>query len=549
MSPPRILRARWLWAAAAGLMLALAQPNFELAGFAWIAPAVLLLATLGATPKQAFRAGYVAGLVQQLITLYWLLYVPFPAGAIIGWLALSAYLALFPGIWCALAWRFFPLRLRGELFDPTPTDHFTETNMGQRLVWGLFCACAWVAMEMAIGRFLSGFPWNFLGVSQFRMLPLIQIASITGVYGISFVMVWFACSVFSGAMTLTRRTAGRAWMSEILPPIAAIAALLIYGMGQIRAVPEPTRTVKIALVQPSIPQNLIFDPTENTNRFKELVRLSEMALQTKPQILVWPEAAVPTMLRHDTNTAAAVINLVTNHHVWAILGSDDAVPKSNDPSFIPESGADYDFYNSSFSVSPQGELVGTYRKRLLVIFGEFVPFVETLPFMKYLSPVGENSFKRGDGPTPFHLDDLDITTSVLICFEDTFSDFARHYVTEDTDFLLNITNNGWFGESAAQWQHATTALFRAIENRVPLVRCANNGLTCWVDEAGRIHEIYRDSDGGIYGPGFNTVEVPLLAKGQKRALTFYTRFGDVFGWLCVGLTAAAYSFRDVARGG
>lgn len=525
-------------------MLAMAQPKFEFAGFGWIGPGVMLLATLGATPKEAFKTGYIAGLVQQLITLYWLLFIPFPAGAIIGWLALSAYLAIFPGLWCALAWRFFPIRARGDLFDPTPTDHFTETSILQRVRWSLLCACAWVAMEMTIGRFLSGFPWNFLGVSQFRMIPLIQIASITGVYGISFVMVWFACAAFCAGMSLTRHAGNRAWLLEIVPPIAAIALMLVYGLGQIAAIPKTTRTVRMALVQPSIPQNLIFDPNENTNRFNELIHLSELALQTKPQILVWPEAAVPTMLRWDTNTANALIHLATNYHVWAIVGSDDAVAKSNIPGAAPTSDEDVYFYNSSFAISPRGELAGTYRKRLLVIFGEFVPFAETLPFMKYLSPVGENSFQRGKEAVPFQLGDLDVTTSVLICFEDTFSDFAREYAREDTDFLLNITNNGWFGESAAQWQHAATALFRAVENHIPLVRCANNGLTCWVDEAGRLHEVFRDHAGDIYSAGFKTVEVPILAKGQKRTPTFYNRHGDIFGWLCVGLTAGAYAYRS-----
>ena len=538
-----MLRARWPWAVAAGVMLALAQPKFEIAGFAWVAPAILLLATFGATPKQTFRVGFIAGWAQQLVTLYWLLFIPFPIGAFVGWLALTAYLALYPALWCLIAWKLFPLTLRGELFDPTPTDHFTETNLLQRLAWSLLCACAWVAMEMTVGRMLGGFPWNFLGVSQFRMLPLIQVSQFTGVYGVSFVMVWFACSVFSAGMNLTRH-ANRFWALEMIPSITVIVALLLFGFVRVNAHTVSPRTVRVALVQPSIPQDLIFDPRENTNRFKELVKLSELALKSKPQILVWPEAAVPTMLRYDTNTANAIINLVTNHHVWSIIGSDDAAPRSDAPAFVPQSESDYYFYNSAFAVSPNGDLLGGYRKRKLVIFGEFVPFADWLPFMKYLTPVGENSFHRGVEAVPFQLHDLDVTTSALICFEDTFPDFVREYVREDTDFLLNITNNGWFGESAAQWQHATSAIFRAVENQIPLVRCANNGLTCWVDETGRLHEVYAGNSKDIYAAGFKTTEIPLLPKNQKRTLTFYNRHGDVFGWLCVGLALAGISFRS-----
>ena len=521
-------------------MLALAQPKFELAGFAWVAPAVLLLATFGATPKEAFRIGYLAGAVQQLTTIYWLLFIPFPVGAAAAWIALSAYLALYPALWCILAWKFFPLPVQGPLFHVAPTDRFTETSSLQRLIWSLLCAAAWVTMEMLAARLMGGFPWNYLGASQFRMLPLIQISELTSVYGISFVMVWFACAVFSGGMILTRQQS-RWWVMDIITPLMVITALLVFGLAKIRGMPRSDKTVKIAMVQPSIPQNLIFDPTENTNRFKELVRLSEMALETKPQILIWPEAAVPTMFRWDTNTSNAIVNLVTNHNVWAIIGTDDAIPRDR----INPSRDEIDYYNSAFAINPQGELAASYYKRLLVIFGEFVPFTDWLPFMKYLSPAGDASFSRGRGPAPFELPDLEVTTTALICFEDTFPHFARGYVKEDTDFLLNLTNNGWFGESAAQWQHAATAMFRAIENRIPLVRCTNNGLTCWIDEIGRFHEVYLGDSKDIYGPCFKTAQIPLLS--GKRELTFYTRHGDVFGWSCVAVITLAWTWRTMLR--
>jgi apolipoprotein N-acyltransferase len=154
--------------------------------------------------------------------------------------------------------------------------------------------------------------------------------------------------------------------------------------------------------------------------------------------------------------------------------------------------------------------------------------------MKYLTPVG-GSFAAGKKPRPFTIPELQAKVSVLICFEDIFPHYSREYVEADTDFLLNLTNNGWFGESAAQWQHAANAVFRAVENRIPLVRCANNGLTCWVDSRGGLHDVLFSSGKDVYGAGFKAVEVPL--RGQSKALTFYTRNGDWFGWGCVGSTA------------
>jgi apolipoprotein N-acyltransferase len=283
------------------------------------------------------------------------------------------------------------------------------------------------------------------------------------------------------------------------------------------------------VIQPSIPQSLIWDTNQNAIRFSELLALSEQALSgaSNAQLLVWPEAAVPNMLRYEWDTYQAVTNLAINHHVWIILGSDDAIPRPDRDEF--------DIYNSSFLVSPLGKLEGVYRKRALVIFGEYIPLERWAPFMKYLTPVG-GSFSAGEHPVPFTLGDLGVKTSVLICFEDIFPHLGREYVREDTDFLLNLTNNGWFGESAAQWQHAANAVLRTVENRVSLVRCANNGLTCWVDSYGAMHEVYFDHSPDIYRAGYKIVDVPLLSTGEKRQLTFYNRQGDWFGWACVSLT-------------
>jgi apolipoprotein N-acyltransferase len=175
-----------------------------------------------------------------------------------------------------------------------------------------------------------------------------------------------------------------------------------------------------------------------------------------------------------------------------------------------------------------------YRKRRLVIFGEYVPFSKWLPFLSAMVQ-SEGEFTPGDQPVAFRLKELGITTSVLICFEDVFPHLAREYVEEDTDFLLNLTNNGWFGESAAQWQHAANAVFRAVENNIPLVRCANNGLTCWVDRRGNMHDVHFPGSKDIYKAGYKIVDVPIGGEG-KYVPTFYRRYGDVFGWICVATT-------------
>jgi apolipoprotein N-acyltransferase len=394
------------------------------------------------------------------------------------------------------------------------------------------------------------------------MTPLLQIASFTGVYGISFLIIWFSVSLLMSGMALIGMPSRRqGWVGEIALPLLTIVGITVLGYRVVTNFPLPKRTVKVALIQPSIPQTLIWDQRENDTRFKQLLELSEKALREKPDLIIWPEASVPNMIRQadiirkgeklgifnveQTRDALeyyqefqdAITGLMKKHRVWAIIGSDDAVFQPN-----ARSEKEIDYYNSAFAISPTGELAAHYRKRRLVIFGEYVPFVKLLPFLKVLSPAGDSGFTPGEKATPFHLWSLGVTAGVLICFEDTFPHLARHYVTEDTDFLVNLTNNGWFGESAAQWQHAATSAYRAIENRLPLVRCANNGLTCWVDAVGRMHNIYYPGTRDIYGPGFKIAEIPVLPKGGHRDFSFYTRFGDVFGWSCFGLMLARILF-------
>jgi apolipoprotein N-acyltransferase len=161
-----------------------------------------------------------------------------------------------------------------------------------------------------------------------------------------------------------------------------------------------------------------------------------------------------------------------------------------------------------------------------------VPFSKWLPVLKWLTPI-TGEFASGHRPGFFSMGPPRVRMGLSICFEDVFANLARDSVDADTDFLLNLTNDGWFGEGAAQWQQAAHSVFRAVENRVPVVRCTNNGLTWWIDEWGRIRDVYLEDAGSIYAEGFKTVRLPLLGAGNGRSLTFDNRHGDVLGWGCV----------------
>ena len=406
--------------------------------------------------------------------------------------------------------------------------------LGKRIGWALVCAAAWTALEVVRGRALSGFPWNFLGVSQYRLLPVIQIASITGVYGVSFLMVWFSVAVCAALLMLARRPSPQGMWGDVALPLLTVCGVVTFGMRQFASNSAPGRELTVALVQPSIPQTLIFDPSQDAARFQDVLTLSEQALASKPDLLVWPESAVPGL---EEDTQQAIARLLARHPVWLIFCADSSEPS-------PGGGADC--FNSSYLVSPQGAVEGLYHKRRLVIFGEYIPWVRWLPFLKWLTPIGEG-FTAGTEPVTFRLTHPAAIVSVLICFEDTFPQEAREHVGPDTDFLVNLTNDGWFGDGAEQWQHAASAIFRAVENRVPLLRCANNGLTCWIDAQGRIREM-ENSGGSIYRPGFIAPKISLPAPGAGER-TIYNQFGDWFGWGCCGLSGVALMAARKGRAG
>jgi apolipoprotein N-acyltransferase len=541
---------RFLSAVLAGLLLTTAFPGIGFAGFAWIAPAVMIAAAQGKRGGDAFRIGYVAGLAHFLSSLYWLLLMPVAGLPILAWLALGAYLALYPAVWLWLL-----------------AEKIGEGHWANRTWWSLLGAAVWVALEMVRARLLGGFPWNLIGVSQFKMIPLIQIASVTGVYGVSFLVVWLSLSLYSAMRLILRQPNIRlVWQAEIILSLVVILILFIFGFARMSGENPPASILRVTLVQPGIPQTLIWNPDEDDRRFQELLVQSQAALANQTDLLLWPESAVP-----DTGeaTCRAISRFAQSNRVWLILNGEDA-------EHLPDTT---NYFNAACLIGPDGRWLQVYHKRKLVIFGEYVPLAHWLPFVKYLTPI-TGGWTPGDQPVTFEItrwgerlsrrspakaDPREpfgetnvipiggsspasprkpIKTSPLICFEDVFPGLARDAANDNTDFLVNLTNDGWFRQSAEQWQHMANAVFRAVENGLPLVRCANNGITCWIDASGRVQEILTDESGSAYGVGAMTVEIPI---GEWRTPTFYNRHGDWFGWSCVILAAALAAIRIFAR--
>ena len=524
----------------AALVWGLAFPNFLFHSwgnplFGLLAPALLLLATRAGRPGRVFLWGYCAGLLHYLSSVYWILHIPYPPMHIPGWLALGGYCALYPAVWVWACWRLWP----GE---GNWADNFASADSHARLVWALNCAGAWVGLEMLRTVVVSGFPWNLLGVSQHGFLPLAQFASVFGVYGISFLLV-FGSMTLLGVCQLRRRLPSREWV----PATGALVLVAAWGGWAMSRSPEERGFIRFALVQPAIPQLVKDHPGRSFEMFRtRTLRLTDDAVQDNrmADVIVWPETATPHWFLQDgmAEPREALLGLARDANLWMIIGSAVSVPKTVQPGGGMEVG-DYLHYNSSLLISREGKITGRYDKIHTVMFGEYAPLEDYLPFMKKILPWP--SLTRGRENRPFDLRGAKVAN--LICYEDVFGEEGRRAAQPGVDILVNLTNDGWFGESAQQWQHAVNAAFRAIETRRPLVRCTNNGLSCWVDRHGRLHGVYfEEGDRDIYRHGYKIVKVPLVTEETR---TIYQRVGDVFGWGCVAWLVGALAWHWRARKG
>jgi apolipoprotein N-acyltransferase len=490
--------------------MALALPPFDFAQLGWLALVPLLFAIEDCRPGEAFRRGYIAGLVFFSMTVWWTVHVTLP-----GMVALIAFLALYFGAAAAL-FRIVAASLLAARRDTA--SRLAATN--NLLVAGL-CSAGWVTLEWVRGQFLmGGFPWNFLGVTQHRAVPVIQFASLTGVYGVSalvcvvnfalyFTVRRFICQIRDRGYK--RRLSWEFYIAMLL-----LGAAFFHGIRTLRH-REPTRSLPVALVQGNIPQTLKFEPAQKLMILERYRSLTELAVAGRPDLIIWPETATPEPLRYDPATFALVTGIVAKAGAYLLTGTMDETLRE-------DGGADS--FNAAILAQPDASLQAVYRKTHLVPFGEYVPWRKVLPVMKWLTPIAD-SFERGREFTVF--DVYGFRFGTVICFEDTVPGLFRRYVRRDVDFMVNLTNDAWFKTSPAAELHLANAKFRAIENRRPLVRATNNGVTCIVDEFGFVRVRLEPFAEGATNC---TLDVP-----ETRQATCYTKHGDVFVAGCALLAA------------
>lgn len=473
-------------------LLVLSFHKINLWYLAWFSFVPFFFALKDLNYKKTLLIAYPAGLIFYLLTLIWLTYV-----TVAGWIALCAFLGLFFAIF-GLA-----VKYSSRFFEKRPV--LTVVSL----------AAFWVILEFIQGHIFTGFGWALLGYSQYKILSIIQIADLTGVYGISFL-------IMTVNICLWRFLAERRKV-YIVSPFLILLIVQVYAIFII-AQDRRVTDVRLAVVQGNIPQTFYGKGLPDEIILDRYVTLTEQAAKENPNLIIWPETAVPGEVKNDVDLLEAVIVLTTQNKIPLLMGTittREVLTNGNG-----SVGQEDRFYNSSALISENGGLVDFYRKTHLVPFGEFIPLATYFPFLRSLAPIGD--FSRGEEFVVFNINGFKFST--LICFEDIFPAISRKFVRGGAQILINMTNDAWFRKTSAPYQHMANSVFRAVENRRPLVRAANTGISCFIDFYGKVRDTLsvRGEEALVEGFKVATVSIP-----QDNNFTFYTKYGDWFVIFCL----------------
>jgi apolipoprotein N-acyltransferase len=462
------------------LLFSLSFPPFPTGFLAYFVFVFLFFALEGKGSWESFKLGYIWGLVTNVLLLYWITWATFP-GALGAILILSLYTAI---LFLFYSWVQKALREKAVFFMPF----------------------LWVMMEY--GRSLSeiGFPWLNLSYTQTYYLSLIQFASLIGNYGVSFWILWVNVLVYLGVKNFASTRKVFTYMTLIL---LLFLAPFVYGIMALNQKTD-ARQIDIALVQGNIPQDVKWDYKLLDYNFKVFDETTKK-IPEKVDLILWPETAAPCYLRAEPKYLSLVKSLSDSLQTPLVLGT-------NDYSIFGQ--RNYLYYNSAFYFDPFKNNFSVYNKIHLVPFSEWVPYPKVFGWI-YRIKFGLSDYTPGKDYVLFQ--NPKGKFPALICFEAVFPDLVRKFVLKGSDFLVNITNDGWWGKTAGPFQHAQINVFRAIENRISIARCANTGVSMFVDPYGRITAKTK-----IYVQDVLTGRIPL-----RKETTFYTRHGD---WFAKGLS-------------
>jgi len=493
---------RLTYAAVSGAALSLSYTGFYLSLYSWLCIGILLIVIFDARPRVAFACGFVHAFFFCLTSLPWI----------------ATVLALHGGLSRAEGWGIL-LLIAAVWGILTGSFAWCVQRLAQRSVL-LACAGApflWVAFEFARAHLPEiGFPWNLLGYPASNNLALLQVTTVTGIYGLSFLVATFnALLAWADAGSL------RAPIRRIAILAGAAALISVVSFGGEYLVPQASAHHYARAVQPNFPEALEYPPDWFQTHIADLDEMERLSLGTsdrQPDLLLWPEAPAPFSFEYPqfAQRASSLAVRFHNPFVVGVIELKQVTDESHSNSHaVPAQ------YNSAVLVDAHGQDVFTYDKVHLVPFGEYEPFPLIHSLVASLSSeVG--GFRKG---TNYAVGQLPggFKFGTFICYEAIFPGEVRRFAAKGAQLFINISNDGWFGRSAAPEQHLRMARVRAVENRRWLLRVTNNGYTASIDPYGRILSPLP--------PDLRSAaDLPYDFRTDE---TIYTRFGDWLAWLCV----------------
>ncbi len=490
------------------LLISAAYPPLNFGILAWIGLAPLLLAL---RQKGSFSASMLAlqfGCLMGMGAFYW--------GNSITPINLADFLIMV----MVFGLYFLPF---GALYS------WMSRHIGFWIIIG--APALWVSMEYTRSNlFFLSFPWNLLGHSQYRYLPAIQIADITGVYGISFFMVMVnqLLSQVSDFFSLRRgksshlAAANSWWLAQLLAVVLSLTTVLSYGWYRLDA-PESNKRLSVALIQANVLTRDNMPYAEQKEHLEAYKRLTEEAAKRKPDLIIWPASSLPEPINASRLVRHTVRRLARE------IGSYFLVGGSGYEKLKPQKDGYLPYSNSEFLISPSGQVKGQYNKIRLLPFNEYLPLKGKITWPRWITTIKE-SFLPGESYTIFQVSEARFGSP--ICWENLFPDLFRRFVEKGANFMVSATNEGFFGPTAAPNQTLAMNIFRAVENRVAVARSATTGVSAFINPNGEIVERIRDKNNkDLFVAGFLVRDIPLSNKK-----TFYTVHGDIFAYCVIGLT-------------
>jgi apolipoprotein N-acyltransferase len=462
------------------ILAALAFPPYKLGFIIYFAPVLLLYLLENANLKEAFGIGYVWGVIFNMALLYGVLWATVPGtfGAII-------LIALVPAFQC---WLYRLISRRSIILG--------------MILWPLL----WVGFDYIRTFSEFNFPWSDFAYTQSYYLPLIQISEITGLYGVSLIIYIVNILIYSSLRLKLNRN-----RQTILLATAVILPLLlvVYGYIRLPSKSEPG-TTKIAIAQGNIGPEIKWENGGDRISYDTYIELSRQAAADSALMVVWPETALPFYLLHEPARYQTLKSLIDSINISILTGIPEYERAGKD---------EYIYFNAAALFQPGHHPVQTYSKIKLLPMSERIPFSGRFKKLKDIH-LGQADFSSGRKPTVFALDSLKF--AALICFESAFPEYCADFCRNGASFLVVITNDMWFGPSSIPYQHARMSIFRAIENRVPIVRCANTGVSMFIDRWGRTTNQTKTF---VRALEINTIK-------PERSPSFYNRHGNWLPFVC-----------------